>query len=53
MRQDLVKSLVLDRHKELDPLSLEFKARDQDGNPILSEGQLARYDNLTRGSTSV
>ncbi len=40
MRQGLVKSLVLDRRKELGALPLEFKAeRDQNGNPVLSEGQ--------------
>jgi type III restriction enzyme len=41
MRQGLVKSLVLDKRKELGALPLEFKAeRDSDGNPILSEGQI-------------
>jgi type III restriction enzyme len=40
MRAGLVKSLVLDRRKEIGALPLEFKAeRDSDGNPILSEGQ--------------
>ncbi len=40
MRGGLVKSLVLDRRKEIGALPLEFKAeRDSDGNPILSEGQ--------------
>ncbi len=40
MRAGLVKSLVLDRRKEIGALPLEFKAeRDDDGNPILSEGQ--------------
>lgn len=40
MRAGLVKSLVLDRRKEIGALPLEFKAgRDADGNPILSEGQ--------------
>lgn len=43
MRQGLVKSLVLDKRKELGALSdkeLEFKAeRDEDGNPTLAEGQ--------------
>jgi len=40
MRQGLVKSLVLDRRKEIGALPLEFKAeRDADGNPMLSEGQ--------------
>lgn len=40
MRQGLVKSLVLDRRKELGALPLEFKAeRDEEGNPILSDGQ--------------
>lgn len=43
MRAGLVKSLVLDKRKEIGALSdeeLEFKAyRDEDGNPSLSEGQ--------------
>jgi type III restriction enzyme len=43
MKQELVKALVLDRRKEIGALSdeeLEFKAhRDEDGNPVLSEGQ--------------
>ncbi|WP_198314771.1 MULTISPECIES: DEAD/DEAH box helicase [unclassified Acidovorax] len=40
MRAGLVKSLVLDRRKEIGALPLEFKAeRDEAGNPILSEGQ--------------
>lgn len=40
MRAGLVKSLVLDRRKEIGALPLEFKAeRDEDGKPILSEGQ--------------
>ncbi len=40
MRAGLVKSLVLDRRKEIGALPLEFKAeRDDDGNPVLSEGQ--------------
>ena len=43
MRAGLVKSLVLDKRKEIGALSddeLEFKAyRDEDGNPTLSEGQ--------------
>ena len=40
MRAGLVKSLVLDRRKEIGALPLEFKAeRDAEGNPILSEGQ--------------
>ena len=40
MRQGLVKSLVLDRRKEIGALPLEFKAeRDEAGNPVLSEGQ--------------
>lgn len=40
MRQGLVKSLVLDRRKELGALPLEFKAeRDTDGNIALAEGQ--------------
>lgn len=43
MRAGLVKSLVLDKRSEigaLDADDLEFKAeRDDDGNPILSEGQ--------------
>lgn len=40
MRLGLVKSLVLDKRKELGALPLEFKAeRDPDGNVALSEGQ--------------
>jgi len=40
MRAGLVKSLVLDRRKEIGALPLEFKAeRDTDGKPVLSEGQ--------------
>lgn len=40
MSAGLVKSLVLDRRKEIGALPLEFKAeRDEDGNPTLSEGQ--------------
>jgi len=40
MRAGLVKSLVLDRRKEIGALPLEFKAeRDADGNPTLAEGQ--------------
>ena len=40
MRLGLVKSLVLDKRKELGALPLEFKAeRDDDGNVRLSEGQ--------------
>jgi len=40
MRAGLVKSLVLDRRREIGALPLEFKAeRDEDGNAILSEGQ--------------
>jgi len=40
MRAGLVKSLVLDRRKEIGALPLEFKAeRDESGNPVLSEGQ--------------
>jgi type III restriction enzyme len=40
MRAGLVKSLVLDRRKEIGALPLDFKAeRDDDGNPILAEGQ--------------
>ena len=40
MRAGLVKSLVLDRRKEIGALPLEFKAeRDEAGNPALSEGQ--------------
>lgn len=40
MRLGLVKSLVLDKRKEIGALPLEFKAeRDADGNAILSEGQ--------------
>ena len=35
MRAGLVKSLVLDRRKEIGALPLEFKAeRDEDGNPV-------------------
>jgi type III restriction enzyme len=40
MRAGLVKSLVLDRRKELGALPLDFKAeRDEDGNPALADGQ--------------
>ena len=43
MKQGLVKSLVLDKRRELGALSndeLQFKAdRDEHGNPILSDGQ--------------
>jgi type III restriction enzyme len=40
MKAGLVKSLVLDRRKEIGALPLEFKAeRDEDGNPALSIGQ--------------
>ena len=40
MRLGLVKSLVLDRRKEIGALPLEFKAeRDGSGQPVLSEGQ--------------
>lgn len=43
MRAGLVKSLVLDKRSEIGALShdeLDFKAdRDEDGNPMLSEGQ--------------
>lgn len=43
MKAGLVKSLVLDKRKEIGALSdeeLDFKAyRDEDGNPSLSEGQ--------------
>ncbi|GAB2748154.1 hypothetical protein GCM10027019_29020 [Melaminivora jejuensis] len=40
MRAGLVKSLVLDRRKEVGALPLDFKAeRDEAGNPALSEGQ--------------
>ncbi|MDO8264173.1 MAG: DEAD/DEAH box helicase family protein [Gallionella sp.] len=40
MRAGLVKSLVLDRRKEIGALPLEFKAeRDEQGHPALSEGQ--------------
>jgi len=40
MRAGLVKSLVLDKRKEIGALPLEFKAeRDELGNPALSEGQ--------------
>lgn len=41
MRAGLVKSLVLDRRKEIGALPLEFRAeRDADGNPCLSTGQI-------------
>ncbi|MFK2877052.1 DEAD/DEAH box helicase family protein [Rhodanobacter hydrolyticus] len=40
MRAGLVKSLVLDKRKEIGALPLEFKAeRDENGNATLSEGQ--------------
>lgn len=43
LRQGLVKALVLDKRSEIGALAnddLEFKAeRDEDGNPMLSEGQ--------------
>lgn len=40
MRAGLVKSLVLDRRKEIGALPLDFKAdRDESGHPTLSEGQ--------------
>jgi len=40
MRAGLVKSLVLDKRKEIGALPLNFKAeRDESGNPTLSEGQ--------------
>jgi len=40
MRAGLVKSLVLDKRKELGALPLEFKAeRDETGQPVLAEGQ--------------
>lgn len=40
MRLGLVKSLVLDKRKEVGALPLEFKAeRDEDGNPVLGDGQ--------------
>jgi type III restriction enzyme len=40
MRAGLVKSLVLDKRREIGALPLEFKAeRDESGNPVLSEGQ--------------
>ncbi|GAB1386299.1 hypothetical protein MASR1M59_14470 [Melaminivora sp.] len=40
MRAGLVKSLVLDRRKEIGALPLDFKAeRDESGNPALSAGQ--------------
>lgn len=40
MRSGLVKSLVLDKRKELGALPLAFKAeRDESGNPMLSDGQ--------------
>ena len=41
MKKGLVKSLVLDKRKAIGALPLEFKAeRDEQGNPILSEGQI-------------
>jgi type III restriction enzyme len=41
MKMGLVKSLVLDKRKEIGALPLEFRAeRDEQGNPILSEGQI-------------
>lgn len=40
MRAGLVKSLVLDKRKEIGALPLEFKAeKDSEGNPMLAEGQ--------------
>ena len=40
MRAGLVKSLVLDRRKEIGALPLDFKAeRDENGHPTLSAGQ--------------
>ena len=40
MKAGLVKSLVLDRRKEIGALPLEFKAeRDESGQPTLSDGQ--------------
>jgi type III restriction enzyme len=40
MRAGLVKSLVLDKRKEVGALPLAFKAeRDEHGQPVLSEGQ--------------
>jgi type III restriction enzyme len=40
MRAGLVKALVLDKRREIGALPLEFKAqRDEDGNPVLSDGQ--------------
>jgi type III restriction enzyme len=40
MKAGLVKSLVLDRRKEIGALPLTFTAeRDEQGNPVLSEGQ--------------
>lgn len=40
MRAGLVKSLVLDKRKEIGALPLKFKAeRDDNGNPTLSDGQ--------------
>lgn len=40
MRAGLVKSLVLDKRKEIGALPLEFKAeKDAEGNPMLAEGQ--------------
>jgi type III restriction enzyme len=41
MRQGLVKSLILDRRKEVGALPLDFRAeRDSDGNPALGAGQM-------------
>ncbi len=40
MKDGLVKSIVLDRRKEIGALPLDFKAkRDEQGNPTLSQGQ--------------
>jgi type III restriction enzyme len=61
MKAGLVKSLVLDKRKEIGALPLEFKAeRDPDGNPALSEGQrvmlragLAKLRKLEKGFSTV
>lgn len=61
MKVGLVKSLVLDKRKEIGALPLEFKAeRDENGNPTLSEGQrvmlragLAKLRKLERDFASI
>lgn len=61
MRAGLVKSLVLDKRKELGALPLEFKAEvDDDGNRTLAEGQrvmlragLAKLRKLERDFASI